>query len=762
MYSYTYDKETGGILLNSSPTAFSKEPRPVYAAELDILGFDRYWKYDKQNEIPYMWSEANTYWYRGICVAKLKGGNLFTAPEIIIATDDAQSPAMPEPDGNSLSPIDIKGMVKKNYDFLEIIEQSTVKKIVAIYEKYKEKLDIFHVAFSGGKDSAVLLDLVKKALPKESFVVVFGDTGMEFPDTYEAIEKTQKLCAREEIPFYTAKSHLEPKDSWELFGPPSRILRWCCSVHKSAPQVIKLREITDKNNYVGLAFVGVRKHESVARKNYQPFNFGKKIRGQYDFYPILELTSAEIWLYLFTNNIFINKAYIKGNNRAGCLFCPMSGGNSDYMRCISYPEETQSYINLIKATSNRTFNDKSFSEFMKQGAWGTRGDGRNIAEKVSKYTEKTIDGNLLLIVNNPSSSWQEWIKTLKSTIDYTVSSSKGKYIVEITNKEVKDKPKEIKLLRQVFKKAAFCKSCRTCEANCKHNCLTFKGNHVQITDCRHCLDCHDISNGCLCYDSLKIPHGGKKMRAINSFNDHAPKTEWLASFFEDKDNFLSENTLGPDQNLKFKVFLTDACLIEKGNFSQFARVTELIGWRTNTAQGLILSNLVANNPQFFWYVKNMEIGQIYSPQFITDMLLADNVKDRPAKQITRAFKRISDLPLGTKLNFGHVTEAGGLVRTKCSVPDAKVVLYALFKFAEKCDDYKEFSLSTLLNDTIERDGISPSRIFGLERDEMIPLLTGLSAKYPDFIEASFTHDLEKISLAKNKSSLDVLVLFEGD
>ena len=69
MYSYTYDRKTGGILLNSSPTGFSKEPRPVYATELDILGFNKYWKYDKQIELPYMWAEANTYWHRGVCVA---------------------------------------------------------------------------------------------------------------------------------------------------------------------------------------------------------------------------------------------------------------------------------------------------------------------------------------------------------------------------------------------------------------------------------------------------------------------------------------------------------------------------------------------------------------------------------------------------------------------------------------------------------------------------------------------------------------------
>ena len=84
MYSYTYDKKTGGILLNSSPTSFSKEPRPVYAQELDLLGFDKYWSYDKQTESPYMWAEANNYWYRGILVAKLKGGNIYNEPEIII------------------------------------------------------------------------------------------------------------------------------------------------------------------------------------------------------------------------------------------------------------------------------------------------------------------------------------------------------------------------------------------------------------------------------------------------------------------------------------------------------------------------------------------------------------------------------------------------------------------------------------------------------------------------------------------------------
>jgi phosphoadenosine phosphosulfate reductase len=124
-----------------------------------------------------------------------------------------------------------------------------------------------------------------------------------------------------------------------------------------------------------------------------------------------------------------------------------------------------------------------------------------------------------------------------------------------------------------------------------------------------------------------------------------------------------------------------------------------------------------------------------------------------------AFKRLTENPFGKVLHFGYVTTDGDFVRTKCSVPDSRVVLYGLFKFAEKCNDYKEFTLTTLLNDGIDRDGVSPTRIFGLDRDDMIPLLLGLSARYPDFITASFTHDLEKITLSKDKTSSDVLEQF---
>ena len=195
MYSYTWDIETGGFLLNSTPLQFSKEPRPVYSKELDILGFDKYWKYDKDDSAPLMWAEANNYIYKGRVVAAMKGGSLDKKPEIKIIEE-------PEPSGETLMKVNIKKMVEKNQAILQALVQQTIKQIYNSFVKYRKKgIDVFYVAFSGGKDSVVTLDLVQKALPHNSFKVLFGDTGMEFPDTYETVDYIEKQCQRDNIVF---------------------------------------------------------------------------------------------------------------------------------------------------------------------------------------------------------------------------------------------------------------------------------------------------------------------------------------------------------------------------------------------------------------------------------------------------------------------------------------------------------------------------------------------------------------------------------
>ena len=106
MYAYEWDAETGGYVLTSTPLSFSKEPRPVYYQEMDLLGFHQHWKYDKDDTYPYMWAEANKYWYRGKLIAQTRGGTLYQAPELIVMEDAPKT-------NEKLIPIDIQLMVKK-------------------------------------------------------------------------------------------------------------------------------------------------------------------------------------------------------------------------------------------------------------------------------------------------------------------------------------------------------------------------------------------------------------------------------------------------------------------------------------------------------------------------------------------------------------------------------------------------------------------------------------------------------------------------
>ena len=151
MYQYVWDEETGGLLLITEQSKFSKEPRPVYYKELDTLGFDQYWSYPKDDHAPLLWAESNNYIYRGRTVARTKGGSYYTRPELVLLEE-------PEPNGQPLRFVDVDRMVAKNAAIMETLEQETIQNVYNAYRKYKDRVDVFYVAFSGGKDSIVAFD----------------------------------------------------------------------------------------------------------------------------------------------------------------------------------------------------------------------------------------------------------------------------------------------------------------------------------------------------------------------------------------------------------------------------------------------------------------------------------------------------------------------------------------------------------------------------------------------------------------------------
>ena len=108
MYEYKYDAETGGIILTDTTSLVSKEPRPVYAQELDYLGVDDYLIYEKQQDVPYMWAEAARYIYKGEVIFNTKGGSLYEKPTLEFAMKEENGEKVRViPNGTVLEKIDI-------------------------------------------------------------------------------------------------------------------------------------------------------------------------------------------------------------------------------------------------------------------------------------------------------------------------------------------------------------------------------------------------------------------------------------------------------------------------------------------------------------------------------------------------------------------------------------------------------------------------------------------------------------------------------
>lgn len=805
MYAYEWDSSTGGYILTPMPLAFSKEPRPVYYKELDILGFDKYWDYDKNDSFPYMWAEANNYYYRGRLVAKTKGGSLYTPPELVLIED-------PEPEGYPLRFVDIPAMVDKNRQLMEQLVQETIKKIYNTFIEYQDKVDVFYVAFSGGKDSVVALDLVQRALPHNCFKVLFGDTGMEFPDTYETVEKIKQICAEEKIEFLQAKSKLKPENTWQIFGPPAVTIRWCCSVHKTTPQIMQLREVLQKPDFTGMAFTGVRGDESLSRSEYDAISYGGKHSGQYSCHPILEWNTAELFLYIYENGLTFNNAYKKGNTRAGCLVCPMSQGKHDYMKYKNYPDDTDSFINKIITTSGKNFSKENYDRFVEQGYWRTRKSGRELSFGHDKHVFEIVKGQNVITVQKKNEYWKEWAKTIgqvtslgdgefsiayegKSYAIRTISTQEGGEQFTFPNIEnSKSDIKFLSLFKSVIIKSVYCVNCGYCAAECKSGCIDM-ANGVHISNqCKHCFSCHDIYSHCLRYNSIKNRIGAKVMTGLDRYYSFGIKENWLRVYFdyEGTSSFWKSDGDGEVPNKKkdaFLNFVKDAGLVDEDKSlkgkeykyikykpNKFAEKMFSLGVDDESMWAYLMCNLVyaEDSEEFRWFIKNIPFSETSTPESIKlrlDEVMENDKSGLGKRNICDALKSfLIKTPFGKQLGLGSVIDyeekvsSNGretitlnyFVRGSWKNPDEKVILYALYKFAEACGNYRQFTLTRLLDTSVESAGISPTQIFGLNRETMEKILNGLTFNYPDLIEARFTLGLDNITLKSDKTANEIL------
>lgn len=131
--------------------------------------------------------------------------------------------------------------------------------------------DVIEVAYSGGKDSDVILQLTKEAGIK--YRAIYKNTTIDPPGT---IKHVKDMGVEVLQPKYTFAQLIAKK------GMPNRCRRFCCDV-------LKEYKVLDK------VIIGVRREESTkrAKRYHEPTQcrfFGSKKEHVEQIYPILEWT----------------------------------------------------------------------------------------------------------------------------------------------------------------------------------------------------------------------------------------------------------------------------------------------------------------------------------------------------------------------------------------------------------------------------------------------------------------------------------------
>ncbi|MBD5135613.1 MAG: phosphoadenosine phosphosulfate reductase family protein [Lachnospiraceae bacterium] len=244
------------------------------------------------------------------------------------------------------------------------------------------KLSEMFVSFSGGKDSTVVSDIVQKSLGDKKVLHIFGDTTLEFPDTYRYVSRFKK--EHQGIPLVTVKNKEKNfEDLCTILGPPSRVMRWCCTVFKTGAISRKI-DVLFKGKKSILTFYGIRRNESASRSKYDRESDSPKIAVQRTVSPIIDWMDYDVWLYILSSGIDFNDAYRLGYVRVGCWCCPNNSGWSEFLSQIHMKEQYQRFRDILIEFAKKV--GKTDPEvYVDEGKWKARQGGNGL-----EYARKSL------------------------------------------------------------------------------------------------------------------------------------------------------------------------------------------------------------------------------------------------------------------------------------------------------------------------------------------------------------------------------------
>ena len=202
----------------------------------------------------------------------------------------------------------------------------------------------YYLAYSGGKDSIVVLELARRA--GVQFDAHYSLTTVDPPELVQFIR-------REEPSVIWDRSK---QSMWKLIVkhrmPPTRRIRYCCEALKEGGGIGRI------------VVTGIRAAESSARKNRAMVETCYAGNKRY-LHPIIDWNETDVWQFIRENGLPYCSLYDEGFKRLGCIMCPMKGARAQEADGKRWPNYRDVYIRTFRRMLTRA------AELGKPCSWTT-------------------------------------------------------------------------------------------------------------------------------------------------------------------------------------------------------------------------------------------------------------------------------------------------------------------------------------------------------------------------------------------------------